>query len=109
MQEVQKKLLLAYDDLKEKAANAELEVKLREEERDQALRKVLKYKKVLESMKNEKLELEKASKDVSDLTQERKDLTEKCVQLSDALEDALNEVGSSLKKTEENKNLVTTR
>lgn len=46
VQEAQKKMLIAYDEMKQKVQDSLLQVRLREEERDQALRKSVLHKTV---------------------------------------------------------------
>lgn len=81
-----------YDKMKQKSQKAQLEVKLREEERDKALNKSLTQVKIIEKLIAEHKEYENKLEQLENLTKECAMLKEKLAATEEQLEDANNEV-----------------
>lgn len=92
VQEIQKEMMETYDKMKQKSQKSQLEVKLREEERDKALNKSLIQVKIIEKLIQEHKEYENKLQEFDNLTKECVNLREKLGATEEQLEDANNEV-----------------
>ena len=70
VQEIQKEMMETYDKMKQKSQKSQLEVKLREEERDKALNKSLIQVKIIEKLIQEHKEYENKLQEFDNLTKE---------------------------------------